>query len=548
VSWVSEGDRDCRYVAEHPSNGAFTRLLQAFEIRLPSGVTVQDLVGWGWVVPVLRVEIPAPYLESWDHFPELGITRQIRAEDRWVDELWHRSFVHFPEHPAVPWDAEWFVHRLDRASDPLAQEVRAHALPTAQDAALPGLVKLPSGQKVQAWLDYFTVWQALQVFDVLDVAPLHAPLLNTPTARQAARGLLKHLDTMRQIADMNLRRVTARWDAARPVLEWVYQYRTLLGIWLGRHGRAARIRSGARALAARLGLGADELRDGIRDVLLVLWRDLDRADLPPKTREHLRQDVYWATEFLSHLTGRDVDPYDQYWNPPDRNARRWERLRHVLPFELREARHDLPHLASHYLKRYHSLASPRRRYEKARIRDLTERWWPQSYAFRRFCLAFLRLHRHYGGAVNREHRIQLTAETPIDFLLLLTLAVEKLQAERFLVAAGGPAQLPYFNTLVLDRAGAVGKAWGLPSLRSLVKIGMDTQTKLFDLTLTGRNPFRPARKASLTRYLADTFVTFAKLRNYAAHHDKLDQELIHTKTGAVALESLLLVTFLTLDP
>lgn len=556
MSWVSEGDRDCRYVPEHPAIGSFSRMLQTLGIKLPSGVTVQHLVRWGWIAPVLRVRIPSPYLEGWATFPSLGKGRLIRAEDKWIDDLWHRTFMHVPENPTAPWTRQWFVHRLDRARDPLARAVREHALPLERDAPLPPPVKLPSGRTAQPWLDYFSEWQALQVFDLIRAAPLHAPILNTPNARQEARGVLKHLGLLREMADADRRGVALRWSKARPVLDWVYQYRTLLGIWLGRHGRRSRIGSGARALATRLGISSDALRDGIRDVLLVLWSHLDHAGLPPKAREQFRQDIYWATDFLGHLTGRRIDPYDPFWDPPDPNAREWERLRAVLPFELDEARHELPRLAGYYLERFHSVASARRRYDEARIHRLTEEWWPKSYAFRRFGLSLLRLQRHYGGAVNREHRIMLTEETPIEFLLLLTLAVEKLLAERYF-ATQGPSEHPDFSALVRARAEVVGNAWRLHALKGRVdtrlkrdKKSGTLETQLRDLTLKGksRGLFRQARKGSLTGYMADTFVTFAQLRNYAAHHDKLDYELIHTKTGSVALESLLLVAFVTLDP
>ena len=553
MSWVSEGDRDCRYVPEHPDNGSFSARLRALGIQLPDGITVQDLVRWGWIAPMLRVRIPPPYLRSWTRFPSLGKGRLIRAEDKWFDELWHRSFMHPPENPAAPWTREWFVHRLDRIDDPLATAVREHALPLEVGASRPTFVKLPSGRKVQPWLDYFAEWQVLEVFDIIGTAPLHAQILNTPKARQAARGVLKHLAILQKFADAQRRGVAKRWAEVRPVLDWIYQYRTLLGIWLGRHGHGSRIRSGARALAVRLGISPDVLRDGIRDVLLVLWSHLEQVGLPPKARERLRQDIYLATEFLGHLTGRRIDPYDPFWDPPDPNAREWERLRAVLPFELDKARHELPRLAGYYLERFHGVASARRHYDEARIRRLTEEWWPKSYAFRRFGLSLLRLHHHYGGAVNREHRIMLTEETPIEFLLLLTLAVEKLLAERFLATQGRPVKALGFGPLVIDRAADLGNVWGLSQLKDRVEKRLSKESLLHTLTetgrtRTGRKPFRQPRKASLTDYMADTFVTFAQLRNYAAHHDKLDHELIYTKTGAVALEALLLVAFTTLDP
>jgi hypothetical protein len=547
MSWVSEGDRECRYVPEHPENGSFTRLLARFEIALPREISVQDLIDWGWLVPALRVQIPASYLEGWDRFPEIGIEREIRFEDNWINELWYRSFAHFPEDPAAPWDAEWFVHLFDRETDPLGRQVRAHSLPVLSGSWRPEPVMILGGRKVQPWLDYFAEWQAIEVIDLVRAARLHAPLLNTPTALQAAKNVVRHFGTLRKWADGNIQLIQSRWNAARPVLDWVYQYRSLLGILAGRGGARERILTGAQELAARLGIGPDDLRDGLRNRLLVLWKNLEPVNLPPKAREQLRQDVYLATDFLFQVTGEKVNPYEAYWDPPDRLPREWERLREVIPFELDEARHEFPRLATPYIARFHALDPASMRFDGAHLRRLTDHWWPKSYAFRRFCLAFLRLHRHYGGAVNRGRRIALTAETPTDFLLLAVLAVEKLLAERFL-AGKGPTSLISFKKLVLGRAGAVEQAWRLPGLSAEITGRWKKETELHDLTLSGRNPFGPARDTSLLAYLADTFLTFAKLRNYAAHHDALDDELIQTETGAIALEALLLVVFLTLDP
>lgn len=546
---ISVLDRESRFIPEHPNNASFTRLLVNLGITLPSGHTLQDMVRWGWLEPSVRLPLPAPFVQQWRAFPTLGLARQIRAEDEPLDLLWSRAFIAWPEVPGSRCTAEWWTHPFENAAYPLgrptvlAPYVHAMKIGAGPGCEEPVPIALETGDEVQGWLDFFQGWQAFEVHDLLHAATLHVSLMNKPTAGLRAETFVPRLEGLRRYSDAWIERARSDWRHRRTAFEHVYRYRTLLGIWLGRKGTLTQRQRGARGLARMLGITAASLRDEIRDVLLVAWKHL--SGLPDAATEQFRADIALAVDWLSILEGRPVYAYEPFWSPADLQPRDWEYLSEVLPYELDEARHEFARWAVPYLERYNTSASMRRRYDEERIAGILDRHWKDRYSLRRFCLAFARLHKHYGGAVNRGKGVRLVAASPIDFLVLSTLYAEKLQAELFL--SGRRKVLDPFQALILGRARAIGVAERLPDLEPMVRRRWKKETGLHHITVTRRTPFRRARKRSRTLYLADSLLNFAKLRNYAAHHDILDWKLLNTSAGGPAIEALVLAVLLTLE-
>lgn len=547
MSWTSEGDRDCLYLWEipgHGSGGAFQRLVKELGVEVPEAPTLREIVEMGWLAPRHRVQLP----ESFVRFLHGEIGEDlIPSDDHWAFHLWNRCRSFFPESFLArnsSLGGAWYRPPFEREGDELAAAVKAHLIPEeARQPALP-LVRLESGEVVPAWMDFFAFWQAYELVEILGSSRLFAPVRNVPNARADLEGVLARFDWFKEFSDSRIKAVSATWVRRAPVFEWVGRYRTLLGIWLGRKGSRDEMTAGAKALASDLGLSADAMRAGIRDTLLVLWNDIDWRngweDLADAALERLRQDIYWAVQFLGQVAGDAIDLDDAFWNPPDRMAREWAALPDVLAFEWHEAKENFPRNALHYLEAF-NLAAPGRAFDEAALAKEAERM-NASVPFRRFILAFHRLHQHYGEAINSEFRIQLREETPIDFLALSALFAEKLVNEAHLSKKPG-VPLPGFNGLVLWFAGEVERAKGLAGIRARVEQRMG-ETKLFDLPQTRLNPFKAAPAATEEALLEEAFVNFVKLRNYAAHHDALDFELIHTAAAQPVLQSLLLIVLM----
>jgi hypothetical protein len=73
---------------------------------------------------------------------------------------------------------------------------------------------------------------------------------------------------------------------------------------------------------------------------------------------------------------------------------------------------------------------------------------------------------------------------------------------------------------------------------------------LHDLTAQKNNPFSTGRhlpRASLAEALSAMFFDFVVTRNYAAHHDCIDDEIVYRAWGRDPLEGLLGVVLLSLS-
>ncbi len=551
MSWISEADRDCLYLWEIPGyagHGSFLRLAEEFGVKLPESPSLLEIVRMGWLTPRRRVRLPESIVRaihgelSLDNVPEC---------DHWALHLWNRCRSFFPEHVKEAESAftgAWYRPPLELEGDALARSVQEHTIPADANESPWPLVRLERREEVPAWLDFYAFWQIYELVEVLGSSRLFAPVRNVPSARGNLERVLADFDRFKEVSDSRINAVTATWRRRAPVFEWVGRYRTLLGIWLGRNGSRDEMTAGAKALASDLGLNGEAMRAAIRDTLLVLWNDINWRngweDLPDVALERLRQDIYWAVQFLGRVTGDPVDLDDPFWNPPDRMAREWATLPDVLAFEWHEAKESFPRNALHYLEAFNKVASPGGSFDEAALAKQAERM-NASVPFRRFVLAFFRLHQHYGGAINRSTRIRLREETPIDFLLLCALFAEKLVSEVYLSRNRGTT-LPKVKRLVLWFAGEVGNAKGLSGLQARVARRLKSgETELYDLPQTHRIPFNTPATDSEEAIIEEAFVNFVKIRNYAAHHDALDFELIHTSAAMPVLESLLLVVLLT---
>ncbi len=551
MSWISEGDRDCLYLWELPGlawSGAFLRLAEEFGVKPPESPAFHDIVRMGWLIPRRRVRLPESVVRA--IHGELSLDNVPEA-DHWALHLWNRCRSFFPEHVndvAVAFTGSWYRPPLELDGDDLARSVQENTIPADTEETSRPLVRLKRGDEVPAWLDFFAFWQVYELVEILGSSRLFAPVRNTPNARADLEQVVARFDWFKGVSDGRIKAVTETWQRRAPVFEWVGRYRTLLGIWLGRKGSRDDMTAAANALASDLGLSADAMRVGIRDTLLILWNDIDWRngweDLPDAALERLRQDIYWAVQFLGQVTGDAIDLDDAFWSPPDRMAREWAALPDVLSFEWHEAKESFTRNALHYLEAFNKASSPGGSFDEAALAKQAERM-NASVPFRRFMLAFFRLHQHVGGAINRSTRIQLQEETPIDFLLLCALFAEKVVGEAYLAKNRGAA-LPRFNKLVHWLSGEVETAKGLNGLRTKVASRLKSgETELYDLPQTRRIPFNVPTASSEEAIVEEAFVNFAKIRNYAAHHDVLDFELIHTPAAVHVLESLLLVVLLT---
>ncbi len=560
MSKISGGEADCRYLALLAGGfGSFEQFLRDFGAQLPANVGFVDLVRLGWLTPTLRVEIPARFITSWENYPSFSRRGGTHPDDRWADHVWSCAAAPmvWRVDPVIG-ESGWFVHPLDRSDDEYTIEIRKHEIPAGPGYAEPKTVGRPRREHIQVhpWIDYFRYWQAYQLFEILNAAQLLTPILNTPGAKAEFERVCKRFDGIKKFSDKRIDRVKNDYRKREPVFEWLSRFRTLIGasVVLEDAGHEL-VSDGARRLADDMELTPDDILEGIRGTLLVMWKSWDFHGLrvPPAMRRHFQQDVARAMEFHNLVADVPIDPWEEYWHPADRNPREWALLKDVLPYEKHEARARFPHTACFYIERFNRAVEAGQRFDADRVHKLARRWWSVSQEFRRFCLSFNRLHQHYGGSVNADNDIGVIAQTPEDFLVLCVLHVEKFLSER---RGDADPQAPAFGWTRLLKSTAETVVCSFFSLdaaasRAFLKTleqRLKNETDLHQLPGTLRNPLK--RLADIQDPLAfyeTSVLNVGILRNYVAHHSCLDFELIHTDWAKDPLESLLVVLLTALE-
>jgi hypothetical protein len=551
----------CRYLAapgtETEAPSPFGSHLRLHGIQLPRDCSMAYMVHVGWISPLFRVPLPRSALESWKNYPEFPNrgTERCPAEDSWGLDLWVNAMT--SPMPGTCDTPNWWLHFLDDVGNPLNKLVRAHATDRNDEGLLPACFAHPhGGREVKPWIDFFAYWQAYQVAELLASATRRFYV--TPGfEKRVATGADVALECVAKFAC----RIRRKWEGRRPTFEWLSRFRTIIAAGMERE--TGDVEAAARDSARQQGLTPEQVAAEIRDTLLVAWQDLDRIGnaLPggDTLRASLRQDIEYALYLLRILSGQPIDFLTPGWTYPDRlGPRPWAQLIDALPRDVWLARQKFSDLAIEYVDRSMWPAPGKFSIDAKAIDDLLATRWNRSRALRRFCLAFFRMHQELSGRVSGGG--VLHSNEVIEQMIVTILNAEKLimsihgkaessengrQPGTWDVVKAGLKHL--LEKLNLSESGAREKVDALKS-----------RTRLHNLAARGRDIFiTPADVGSGSDdadYFAAAHVNFVIARNYAAHHDSLDEEFVvpndldpSQHLGRVAIQSTLTVALASLQ-
>jgi len=543
---IHDFDQDCRYLAVLPSvHGMFESRLGALGVHLPSGLSLVDLVRYGLVKPAMIVRLPDELFTTWEDFPVLS--GECDESAAWALRLW-RSYV-TPERgwgddrDSLPDD--WYCHPFDRNHHPFGQEVRRHAVDPSE-CDWDQKVELPSGERISPWAVFFPYWHAYLIAELLQALPLFQPILNVPDAKAFIWRAFNDYDQLKSVSDTWVGTVQGHWRQAASAFDWLSRFRSLrpvasaLRIPYWEWGQAA-----ARILSD-LGMSADSVKTSFRDELLLAWQRWQwflKDSLPAACHEGLREEIDLAFEFMETALNEDLDPEDAFWNPPDPNPRRWARLPTALPREDWNSLRKFCQLSPLYLADFKRVMPQNGAPEPSQLRRAARSGWARSVAFRRFCLAFSRLDEHYTGFPLSPVGPDLRAHTPIDYLLLCSLFIEKWLGE---VAEATGTKASTFKGRAELVCGVVVGGLSVPvdvtiaRYRALRESGRRTDFR--SPTMNRSDPFVSLRELApgdVAGYVASCFLNCEIMRNYAAHRDQLDWELINGGLAMMPLQSML---------
>lgn len=544
-------DQDCRYLfIRDDDDGSFCTRLKALGVVLPNGITPSNLVDLGLVRPAMRIRLPEQLFLEWQDFPILRGKFSLDVE--WAVSLWWWSAAPWPAwgERDAPLTPAWWIHPLDRPDDELGRMLRANLLPPGTTLR-ESTVVTPKGRKVRAVIDLVPYWEAYRAAEVLVDLPLLPPLPASSDADALTRGAASDSVPWRIPTDSKVAQVQRSWDNLAGVFEWLSRYRTLRAVSLVHGVRGDAYRDAVRELAATQGLTPDGVKTDIRDRLLVLWqswrwrrkRSLSRAAFA-----HLQEDIAIAVEFLEHFSGERVDAFEEFWDPPDPNPRRWARLRDALPYEEWRCQELTWQVASSYLENFNRIVPPAIAFEEEALRRAVRRWWRSSVQFRRFCVAFARLHEELGNRRDPYDLVGLRFSIPVEYLRLCAL-----ETERFLLSLLPALQrAPGFSELTQRALSVFCQRLGLPGeaeLRSQLQQDLK-RTQLYDLESTGFLPLEPLESIGprdTASLVTRSLFNLAVLRNYSAHHDSLDEEIAFGGIAMPAIEAMLVLFAIGLE-
>ncbi|MFL6199882.1 MAG: hypothetical protein ACJ76J_11940 [Thermoanaerobaculia bacterium] len=511
-----------------------------------------ELVRYGWIEPVLRVELPKSLYLSWENFPNYPGIGTITEEDCWASHLWALGAL-VKRGSVDPQSETWYRHFLDVPDHWVTRAALAHQLPAGGSQEPESFEHpRPRGRTILPWIDFFAYWQAYHIAEILQAVYIDtAPRL--PGAKRKLEALLARADEFEEHAQLRLSMLRKRWEKRREVFDWLSRFRTVIGIWGHEHrfpGDAwteERFDIAVKAMIREMGLTFADLMSQIREHLLTLWSEWGQAPQASPAKLLLQQDIALAVALVGRIKGEPVAYDDPFWEVPANGMlRQWAPLPSVLPFEADEAKREFPIHAEIALSdsEFNQVVPQERRLNEGVIEKITAKWWPRSAAFRRFALAYDRLYRHYAGRINKQRLVGIEEETPIEFLILCALHVEKLLGERLV-----PNPPKTFKERVHKVACLVGKPYGVQNQKAFLdelRDAIDKKTKLHDLPQNPDDPFTEEadfqHPEPVARLFLKILVNSVVLRNYSAHHDCIDAQLFQEGWVAAGVEALMVTT------
>ena len=561
----SSRDSRCRYVpapGTQTKHSPFGALLKACGVTFPTGLSLERMIGLGWMVPALRVSLPRAAFEAWRDFPQLSLVgaEECPDEDRWALSLYVDAVSTAP-----PSDKEeWWIHYLDDPEDELNREARAHAIDPTDGSARPEIIRHPRfGQEIRPWIDYLAYWQ---VYEIADIAlSLTASFAITPDLVECVAGAHPALS---RFAESKRQSLAHTWNQRRRAFEWVSWVRTVFGASVSRDRSWREIDDALHRVAEAHGLSPEEIRYDIRDTLLVMWQQWTRKS-SPLARQHasllelLRQDIEFAITSVECLTEEPTDFLASDWYYA-RQPHEWARLIDALPREEELARKDFPDTAMMYLPRYLKDVPPLAAIDVPGLHRLVADNWVHSRPLRRLVLALHRLHEELGGEALMESERRIRKAERIEQFNLTMLHAERVLSFEYRKRCQ-TTKYPEIRSLAKDTINHLIGKWGFANkgavsrdAQSAVKRLLQERAMLHELDSDQGLQLVQSEEINSGSEAVDAicaaFINLVIARNYAAHHDAIDDELVYPPgreteqhPGGIALSSALAAVVMALS-
>lgn len=528
--------------ARGDDSGSFVQWLDVLKVSRHSGLTIANMIRWGWIRPIARVVIPNRYFKTWQNYPVLPDKKYHHDDDAWADALWQfagssKGFVFWEKSLR----GEWFVHPFDRRNSLEKRLTAAKRLKELQKVAEK---RMRGHLRYSPWIDYFPHWKGYELIDVLRVAKLIGGVWCTSDTKAILRGLLRDHDRLRRQCLPWIERETRAWLKRGRFFEPLSRYRAMRSAINSADSRLHRaipfqpwtVPDAGRALAKRLRIPVELLeKDGMRGLLELAkewhrWKETDGVGPGQHAFGHLQKDITLTVEWLHTLTGNTLEHYYDAWSGGGREPRSVLTLEEALPQEARTAE---SYFLDHFIRvrgAYEKLPDPVRLTD-AEVAQVVRALHKKTFLTTDWLLNYKRLHIALRGAPDWDWAGVSENTIILDFTLLALFA-EKILEKMSPQPGWDPKPLVgHFCRLLEAKDPRFTGAWNLaaPLWKDhtyLRKQPPDPFGTVMRLSLNGS----PAA-AELARAL----LMFGLTRNYFGHQSYLDDKLIQTPEGGAAL-------------
>lgn len=539
--------------------GGFVEWLESLGLKEFLNIyPLSTLIEWGWVVPQYRVIFPNEIFG--------------RLIDRYRDQsriptgmteyatLWDYSWAIDPEDTQL-----WFLDDAFRGHDPLGALMKQFRH-EADNPSLPDPVDTENSGPLRPYVDYFFRWQGYALVDLIRASDCIMPIYQTPDIISRASGIMRIAEHCQQIettADWPRGLLTSpnRWAGREKLMTALDHFRSFRGALGTVHDQDSseftRLeKKGARELGIHFGFTEHSLATDIKERLLPLADEWMKANKKIDGRAHwtqqawpnLRADVQLAMGWLIRLGDKSFMDYVDEWEKPYMGNVGWAPLDEVLPYEFLLHQKKFAQMAPHYLKAYNKVASKRMQLPQEKIATLCRRLQRRNSAFVGFASAFFDLHEELRYNSFDEAGLDFRMLRPLDHYAMVAIRAESCLREE-LRRLGLLDSLPSQKQTLAIYIENLSKHRGLNS--KIIGTFM-TKRDLADLKDDRENPI--GRIQSLETSLSErehklvqAFLCCTLARNYFAHHDFLDHELLHTSRSEFLMQGIILAVLTLLD-
>lgn len=556
---LTSGDSSCRYIAAPGTltqSTPFGKHLEKLGIKLDQSLTLASIIERGWIKPQLRVLLPPEAFHAWTNY---AIISPIDADACLPEHEWALVlYIDAMSSDSIHRRPQWCVDPLD-ADGEIAMKTRAHSTTDFSAANLPPSFRhARANQEVRPWIDFFAYWQALEIYDYLSHMKGWYWLTSDPPT-DADKAKARRQEWV-EIYESRLRR---EWEPRRRVFDWLSRMRTVLGSSVTPQRSNQEIDDALATVAKSIPISVEQMKLDVRDTLLGMWQDKVRRQSPENQwpeplKALLRQEIEYGIHFIERIDRKQIDFLDAFWSPRHGNGDH-ARLIDALPLELELARkdfglHAFPYIQNH-LKDIPALAL----LTESGLRTLIDASWATNPATHRFALALHRLHEQLGG--ERSEGDVIRRNERIEQFILVIIHAEKILSHA-VRARRNEKRFMDVRALARESLNHVLHQWKTPSAvcraaQEAAKKLLEKHAQLHELNEDDGIPFVAPEAVgtgdAAIDLLVSAFVNLVIARNYAAHHDSFDFELVYPTDkqgphpGAIALRSVIIAVLSTLQ-